>query len=97
VTSTTVLRVAGEVVVAVPPLEPDDARALLLRKADQAGIPPVTFASSAAAIDSICARLEGSPLAIELAASWLRTLAPADLLDRLGDRMTLASGARDAA
>jgi predicted ATPase/DNA-binding SARP family transcriptional activator len=97
VTSTTVLRVAGEVVVTVPPLEADDARALLLRTADQAGVPPATFTSADTAIDSICARLEGSPLAIELAASWLRTLAPADLLGRLADRMTLASGARDAA
>lgn len=96
VTSTTVLRVGGEVVIPVPPLAPDDARALLLRQAAQAGVPPATVASPDAAIDSICARLEGSPLAIELAAPWLRTLAPTDLLARLG-RLTLAGGPRDAA
>ncbi|HEY7208027.1 MAG TPA: BTAD domain-containing putative transcriptional regulator [Gaiellaceae bacterium] len=97
VTSTTVLRLAGEVVVSVPPLDPDDARALFLRQAAQAGVPPATVKSSDAAIDAICARLEGSPLAIELAAAWLRTLAPTDLLARLGDRLALASGTRDAA
>ena len=97
VTSTTVLRVAGEAVVPVSPLEPDDARTLLLRQAAQAGVPPATLTSSDAAINAICAWLEGSPLAIELAASWLRTLAPTDLLTRLGERLALAGGLRDAA
>jgi predicted ATPase/DNA-binding SARP family transcriptional activator len=97
VTSTTVLRVAGETVHPVPPLERDDARALLLRQAVQAGVPAAAVTQSDTAVDAICARLEGSPLAIELAASWLRTLSPADLLARLGERLTLAGGPRDAA
>ena len=96
-TSTTVLRVAGEVVVPVQPLSPDDARALFVQIAGQAGVPAATVTSSEATIDAICARLEGSPLAIELAAPWLRTLAPADLLARLGDRLELAGSSRDAA
>ncbi len=96
-TSTTVMRLAGEVVVPVPPLEPDDARALFVRQAAQAGVPAATVKASDAAIDAICAQLEGSPLAIELAASWLRTLAPTDLLARLGDRLALVGGPRDAA
>lgn len=97
VTSTTVLRLAGEVVVSVLPLDPDDARALFLQQAAQAGVPTATVKSSDAEIDTICARLEGSPLAIELAAAWLRTLAPTDLLARLGDRLALSSGSRNAA
>jgi predicted ATPase/DNA-binding SARP family transcriptional activator len=97
VTSTTVLRVAGEAVVPVPPLGPDDARTLLLRQAVRAGVPAAAVTQSDTAVDAICARLEGSPLAIELAASWLRTLAPADLLARLGERLTLPGGPRDAA
>lgn len=97
VTSTAVLRVAGESLHPVPPLEPDDARALLLRQAVQAGVPAAAVKPPDTDVDAICARLEGSPLAIELAASWLRTLAPTDLLARLGERLTLVGGPRDAA
>ena len=75
VTSTTVLQVAAEAVVAVPPLGRDEARALFVQQAAAAGVPPATIDASDAAIDAVCARLEGSPLAIELAAPWLRTLA----------------------
>jgi predicted ATPase/DNA-binding SARP family transcriptional activator len=97
VTSTTVLRVPGEVVVPVPPLDPDDARALFLRQAAQAGVPTATVRSSDATIGAICERLEGSPLAIELAAPWLRTLAADDMLARLGEPLELSSGLRGAA
>jgi predicted ATPase/DNA-binding SARP family transcriptional activator len=97
VTSTTILQVAGEAVVAVPPLGRDEARALFVQQAAAAGVPPATIDASNAAIDAVCARLEGSPLAIELAAPWLRTLPPNDLLARLGDRLALTGGRRDAA
>ncbi|HEY8315246.1 MAG TPA: BTAD domain-containing putative transcriptional regulator [Gaiellaceae bacterium] len=97
VTSTTVLQVAAETVVAVPPLGRDEARALFVQQAAAAGVSPATIDASDAAIDAVCARLEGSPLAIELAAPWLRTLPPNDLLARLGDRLALAGGRRDAA
>ncbi|HVU76448.1 MAG TPA: BTAD domain-containing putative transcriptional regulator [Gaiellaceae bacterium] len=94
VTSTTLLRVSGETVVPVQPLTQDDARALFVQRADKAGV-PATVTSSDPAIDAICARLEGSPLAIELAAPWLRTLGPSDLLARLGDRLELSGRSRD--
>jgi predicted ATPase/DNA-binding SARP family transcriptional activator len=97
VTSTTVLRVPGELVVRVPPLDPDDARTLFLRQAAQAGVLAATVNSSEAGICAICERLEGSPLAIELAAPWLRTLAPADMLARLGEPLALSGGTRGAA
>jgi predicted ATPase/DNA-binding SARP family transcriptional activator len=97
VTSTIVLRMPGEVVVPVPPLAADDARTLFLRRADQAGVVPATMRTSEAAIGAICERLEGSPLAIELAAPWLRTLAPADMLARLDEPLVLSGGSRGAA
>jgi predicted ATPase len=44
------------------------------------------------AVAQICARLEGLPLAIELAAARIRMLPPRALLDRLSDRLKLLSG-----
>jgi predicted ATPase len=52
---------------------------------------------NAAAVTAICRRLDGLPLAIELAASWIKLLPPATLLARLERRLPLlAGGARDA-
>ena len=44
-------------------------------------------------IASICRRLDGIPLAIELAAARIRSLSPSDLLERLDDRFRLLRGA----
>ena len=58
-----------------------------------------TFAlteTNAATIAAICRRLEGIPLALELAAAWTRVLTPAALLARLAaGPLALAGGARD--
>ena len=97
VTSTSVLRVGGESVVPVPPLGPSEARTLFVRHAGAAGVSASAINRSGETIATICAQLEGSPLAIELAAPWLRTLAPDDLLARLATRLELAGGPRDAA
>ena len=48
--------------------------------------------TNAQAVASICRNLDGMPLAIELAAPWLRTLTPAQLAARLDDRFTLLTG-----
>jgi len=53
-------------------------------------------ASSAAAVAEIVTRLEGIPLALELAAARLQVLSPAQLLARLGARLDLAGRRRDA-
>jgi predicted ATPase/class 3 adenylate cyclase len=51
---------------------------------------------NAPAVAEICARLDGLPLAIELAASRIRLFSPQALLDRLGSRLQmLKGGARD--
>src|SRR5262249_20928880 len=47
---------------------------------------------SATAIAEICVRLDGLPLAIELAAPWMRTLTPVALLRRLDQRLPLLTG-----
>jgi predicted ATPase/DNA-binding SARP family transcriptional activator len=47
---------------------------------------------NAAAVARICQALDGMPLAIELAAPWLRTLSPAQLAERLDDRFALLTG-----
>src|SRR5262249_29184668 len=47
---------------------------------------------NAADVARICRALDGMPLAIELAAVWLRTLTPAQLAERLDDRFALLTG-----
>jgi predicted ATPase/DNA-binding SARP family transcriptional activator len=48
--------------------------------------------ANAADVARICRALDGMPLAIELAAVWLRTLTPAQLAERLDDRFALLTG-----
>ena len=50
--------------------------------------------ADATAVTEICTRLDGIPLAIELAAARMVSMSPSDVRDRLGDRFRLLSGAR---
>ena len=111
-TSRQPLGITGERVVTVPPLDvPDDpstvdpltalsqdAVALFVERAT-AVLPGFRLtADNVGAVSSVCARLDGNPLAIELAAARAGLLAPQAILDRLDDRYRLLSkGDPDAA
>ena len=117
-TSRESLRLPGETVYAVAPLEPDDAARLFTERAVAAA--PDFMPGSAGditvgsayehgdmdgdgdesdeereAVAEICRRLDGLPLALELAATRVRALGVRELAARLGDRFrVLASGQR---
>ena len=99
-TSRMPLDVDGEALLTVPPLgvpapgERGDggrheAVALLEARAGSAAAARPLRSADAAVVGELCRRLDGIPLAIELAAVRLRTLGPADLLARLDDRFRL--------
>ena len=98
-TSRSPLRVAGEQVVVVEPLDPAGAGVeLFARRAAEAGAGDLLADDEARGqIAAISRHLDGIPLAIELAAARARSLTLLDLLDRLEDRFHLlrtgASGA----
>jgi predicted ATPase/class 3 adenylate cyclase len=61
----------------------------------QAARPGFTLGpQNAAAVAELCRRLDGLPLALELAAARIRALAPADILNRLGNRLELLADPR---
>jgi len=110
VTSRAVLHVSGEAEYQVPPLELPDYRQLpplevlsqyeaviLFIQRAQAVRPGFTVTNeNAPAVAEICARLDGLPLALELAAARVRLLTPQAILARLESRLTLLTGgARD--
>ena len=89
-TSRSPLRVEGELEYPLDPLPEADALALLAERA-QAVRPDFEPDDAAAAI---CRRLDGLPLALELAASRLRSLDSSALLERLDRRLPLLTGGR---
>ena len=110
VTSRAVLHVRGEQEFAVSPLAlpnprhlPDpvalsqyEAVALFISRARAVQPEFQVMNATAPAVADICVRLDGLPLAIELAAARIKLLPPQALLARLGQRFAvLTSGARD--
>ncbi|MGW0565968.1 BTAD domain-containing putative transcriptional regulator [Streptomyces tauricus] len=92
-TSREPLGVPGESVRPVEPLLPEPAHRLFRERAAAAN--PEGDVTDDDAVDEICRRLDGLPLAIELAAARLRMLAPRQIADRLDDRFRLlTSGSR---
>ena len=92
VTSRERLRVRGEHVYPVPVLARKEARELFLARAR--AIEPAFEAGDR--LDDLCLRLDDLPLAIELAAARVSLLSTDQLFERLGKRLDLVSGERDA-
>lgn len=92
-TSREPITVAGEVVWRVPSLSlADEAVELFTDRARHAHPDfPATDANSAV-IEEICRRLDGMPLAIELAAARVRSLSLTEILEGLHDRFRLLTG-----
>ncbi|HET6859266.1 MAG TPA: BTAD domain-containing putative transcriptional regulator [Streptomyces sp.] len=90
-TSREPLGVPGEVVRPVEPL-PDPMALRLLADRGAAARPGFRIEDDPAAAAEICRRLDGLPLAIELAAARLRMLTPRQIADRLDDRFRLLTG-----
>ena len=110
VTSRSVLHLSEEQDFDVPPLgipdpahlpSPDalsqyEAVALFIERASAAKPGFAVTNENAPAVAEICSRLDGLPLAIELAAARIRVLSPRAILDRLERRLPLLTGgARD--
>ncbi len=110
-TSREPLQVSGEHVVPIPPLElplgggeeslaklrQNEAVMLFVERAAAASGAFELSTSNQETVVSICRRLDGLPLAIELAAVRTRSLSPEQILDRLSDRFALLTrGGRSA-
>ena len=104
-TSREPLGIDGETIYLVPPLslpgpgdrgssvaESSDAVALFVERASAHGAGLTVDEQTGPFIASICARLDGLPLAIELAAARLRSLSLTGLADRLDQRFRLLTG-----
>jgi predicted ATPase/class 3 adenylate cyclase len=104
-TSREPLGIGGEAIYRVPSLslpgsggygssaaESSDAIALLVERAREQGIDLSVDGETGALVVSICRRLDGMPLAIELAAARLRSMSLASLHDRLDQRFRLLTG-----
>ena len=77
----------GEVEYPVPPLAEPEAVTLFCERAQL---------EPSEEIAEICARLDNLPLAVELAAARAKALSPAQILERLSQRLDLLKGGRDA-
>ena len=107
VTSRQTLGIEGEVEIAVAPLplpqQPDTPQRLLAFPSVQLFIDRARTARpdfqitvrNAPSIEALCRRLEGIPLALELAAARISVLTTAQMLERLEDGMDLLAGRHD--
>lgn len=92
ITSRERLRLQGEQVYPVPVLARKEARDLFVARA-RAAQPQF---EPDEALDELCERLDDLPLALELAAARVSLLTTEQLLERLGERLDLLRGGRDA-
>jgi len=92
VTSRSSLRIYGEQEFLVAPLGQDSAIELFVQRAAAVWPDFASTSETAPAIQEICSRLDGLPLAIELAAARTKVLSPGAILDRLQNRLQLLTG-----
>ena len=88
------LGLTGERIITVPPLEPTGAGVELFVDRAKSVSSAYDAITDVAAVEEICSRLDGIPLAIELAAARTASLSPADLLERLRHRLHVLDGTR---
>ncbi len=94
VTSRAPLHVRGEAIIDVPPLSIADASQLFVERARAAMASAILDPEL---VEEIARRLDGLPLALELAAARTRLFATAEVRDRIADRLALlVGGMRDA-
>jgi predicted ATPase/DNA-binding SARP family transcriptional activator len=92
VTSRTVLHLSGEHVFPVAPLEIEAAQALFAQRA-RALQPGFRVAEDdLGTVRELCRRVDGLPLAVELAAARVRVLSPQAVLERLTERLSFLAG-----
>lgn len=92
VTSRAALHLRWEHEISVAPLALTSAIELFIERARTVGSALALTPENREAIAAICARLDGLPLAIELAAARVRLLPPSTLLERLERRLPLLTG-----
>jgi predicted ATPase len=95
VTSREPLRITGEHRFEVPPMPPPEAVELFVQRAHAVRPDLELEQEETSAIERICARLDGLPLALELAAARVSVLRPRALEARLAEGLPLPSGSRD--
>jgi predicted ATPase/DNA-binding SARP family transcriptional activator len=96
-TSREPLHLGGEANWRVPSLSSDEAQRLFSERAALASARYVPGPDSAAAVAEICQRVDGIPLAIELAAARIGVLAPAQIAERLRESLSVLTADRRAA
>ena len=92
VTSRASVRIYGEQEFPLRPLELNSALELFVQRATAVRPFFALTPENAAAIQGICSRLDGLPLAIELAAARTKVLSPSAILERLQSRLQLLTG-----
>lgn len=92
VTSRSGLRIYGEQEFPVTPLAPNSAIELFGQRAAAVWPDFAVTSENVRAVQGICSRLDGLPLAIELAAARTKVLAPNAILERLQSRLQLLTG-----
>ncbi len=92
VTSRSSLRIYGEQELPVAPLPQNSAMELFAQRAAAVWPDFVITSENAPAVREICLRLDGLPLAIELAAARTKLLSPGAILDRLQHPLELLTG-----